>query len=104
VRRRLLAGLAAAGSRPVVLDVPLLIESPLADRVTTWVYLDAPEALRERRVASRRWPAGERSRREAAQAALDVKRRRADYVLENHGTIEDLERQVDALLGQLGVT
>ncbi|MHC5212405.1 MAG: dephospho-CoA kinase [Planctomycetota bacterium] len=104
VRERLLAALDAAGSGPVVLDVPLLLESPLADRVTTWVYLDTPEAVRERRVASRRWAPGERERREARQAALADKRRRADYVLENQGSIEDLERQVDALLRQLDVT
>jgi dephospho-CoA kinase len=104
VRARLLADLEAAGAATVVLDVPLLLESPLADRVTTWVYLDVPEPLREERLASRGWPEGERERREAAQADLARKRRRADYVLENTGSIEDLERQVDALLTRLGVT
>jgi dephospho-CoA kinase len=104
VRERLLAALETARPRHVVLDVPLLLESPLADLVTTWVYLDAPDAVREHRIAPRRWPAGERARREAAQPGLADKRLRADYVLENFGSIGDLERQVDALLRRLGVT
>jgi dephospho-CoA kinase len=103
VRERLTARLAAAGGRPVVFDVPLLLESPLAARVTRWVLVASPEELREQRVAGRGWPAGERARREARQADLSAKHARADHVLENHGSIEHLERQVDALLRQIGL-
>ncbi|HEX5010539.1 MAG TPA: dephospho-CoA kinase [Planctomycetota bacterium] len=103
VRERLLAALDAAGDAPVVLDVPLLLESPLAARVTRWIFVQAPERLREERVAGRGWPAGERARREAQQAGLAAKRSRAGHVLENSGTIEHLERQVDALLRQIGI-
>ena len=103
VRERLLAALDAAGDAPVVLDVPLLLESPLAARVTRWIFVQAPDGLREARVAGRGWPAGERARREAQQADLATKRSRAGHVLENAGTIEHLERQVDALLRQIGI-
>jgi len=103
VRQRLLAALDAAGDEPVVLDVPLLLESPLAARVTRWIFVQAPDGLREARVAGRGWPAGERARREAQQADLATKRSRAGHVLENAGTIEHLERQVDALLRQIGI-
>ena len=103
VRERLLSALDAAGPRPAVLDVPLLLESPLSSRVTRWILIESPEAAREERVAGRGWPPGERARREARQADLAIKRRRADHVLENHGTIEHLERQVDALLRQIGL-
>src|SRR5262249_36105825 len=51
VRQSLLAKLDAAGRRPVVLDVPLLLESPLAARVTRWVLVESPEDLREERIA-----------------------------------------------------
>ena len=104
VRRRLGEELAAAGDRPVVLDVPLLLESPLAARVSAWVFVEASEDRREARIESRDWPPGERRRREAHQADLEHKRRRADYVLENSGSIDDLGRQVDALLRQIGAT
>lgn len=104
VRRRLLDELARVGPRAAVLDVPLLLESPLASLVDTWVYIEADDTQREARVATRNWPAGERERRERRQAELAVKRRRADYVLENSGTIDHLGRQVDALLLQIGAT
>ncbi|RKY20211.1 MAG: hypothetical protein DRQ55_08435 [Planctomycetota bacterium] len=103
VRQQLLAGLAGAGSRPVVLDVPLLLESPLAERVDTWLLVRAPETAREARSEARGWSPGERSRRESAQADLPAKARRADHVLENSGTIEDLERRLDALLLKRGL-
>ena len=104
VRRRLLDELDRAGDRPVVLDVPLLLESPLAARVGTWVFVEASEDRREARIDGRGWPPGERRRRELRQASLEHKRSRADYVLENSGSIEDLGRQVDALLRQIGAT
>ncbi len=104
VRRRLLAALAAEPDRPVVLDVPLLLESPLAGRVTCWIFIDSSAGDRDERAAGRNWPEGERARREKRQADLAVKRSHADEVLENHGDIGDLEAEVDALLDRLGVT
>jgi len=107
VRERLAAGLAVAtschrpgGPRDVVLDVPLLMESPLAARVTRWLFVEAPEAVREQRVAARGWAPGERARRESHQASLSDKRARADAILENSSGIGDLERSVDALLSR----
>jgi len=103
VRDRIAAALDAASDRPVVLDVPLLLESPLADRVTHWVFLETSEAVRDDRAADRDWAPDERARRESRQASLARKRSAADHVLENNGEIEDLGRRVDALLGELGV-
>jgi dephospho-CoA kinase len=103
VRDRLVEALDGAGPRPVVLDVPLLLESPLAERVDTWLLVEAPEAAREARAASRGWSPGERARRETRQADLVAKRRRADRVLENSGTIEDLERRLEVLLVESGL-
>jgi len=104
VRDRIVAELAAAGERPVVLDVPLLLESPLAEHVTTWVFIDVDEARRDARAADRGWAPDERSRRESHQATLAEKRAAAHHVLENKGEIDDLGAQVDALLEQLGVS
>lgn len=105
VRERLRAGLEGAdAATPIVLDVPLLMDSPCAARVTHWVFVDAPEALREARARERGWAAGERARREALQPALAAKRARADLVLENRGTLSDLRAQVDALVRRLRST
>jgi len=104
VRQRLLDELSRCGDQAVVLDVPLLLESPLASLVQTWVFVEADERQREARVADRGWAPGERVRRESRQADIARKRARADYVLENSGSIEDLGRRVDALLRQIGAT
>jgi len=104
VRRRLLDDLSRCSDQAVVLDVPLLLESPLASLVQTWVFVEADERQREARVADRGWAPGERVRRESRQADIARKRACADYVLENSGSIEDLGRRVDALLRQIGAT
>jgi dephospho-CoA kinase len=98
VRARLAAALDAAADRTVVLDVPLLLESPLAGRVQRWLFVDAPPEVRDARLAARGWSPAERARREALQPDLSSKRARADAVLENFGDMEDLERQIDAVL------
>ena len=66
-----------------VWDSPLLMETRLDRLCDTVVFVDAPEADRARRVLGRGWDAGELSRREKAQIALDIKRDRADHVLNN---------------------
>jgi dephospho-CoA kinase len=39
-----------------------------------------------------------------AQMSLEEKRRLADYVIENNGTLDDLERQVREVLGRIQAT
>jgi dephospho-CoA kinase len=103
VRKRIERALEDAGSRPVVLDAPLLFDSPLAQRVTIWVFLEVDPETRDVRAAERGWAPEERARRETRQASLADKRSSADHVLENNGKIEDLGERVDTLLRQLGV-
>jgi dephospho-CoA kinase len=103
VRKRIEQALESAGSRPVVLDAPLLFDSPFAQRVTTWIFLEVAPEARDARAAERGWAPDERARRETRQASLANKRASADHVLENNGKIEDLGSRVDALLRQLGV-
>ena len=103
VRRRVSELLAAAAPRPVVLDVPLLLESPLASVVTTWVFVESGTERREQRARERGWSPQERALRESRQTDLETKRRRADHLLENNGSIDDLETHVDALLAELGL-
>ena len=104
VRAQLLAALQVEPDRAVVLDVPLLLESPLAGWVTTWIFIDSDSDSRDARTLARGWPAGDRAQREKRQTDLTVKRSHADEVLENKGDIGDLEGAVDALLDRLGVT
>lgn len=88
----------AAGARVVVCDVPLLFEHDLAGDYDVVVLVDAPRDLRlERLVHDRGLREPEAMAMIAAQMPAELKRARADFVLENSGTREALEAQVDAL-------
>lgn len=88
----------AAGARVVVCDVPLLFERDLAGDYDVVVLVDAPRALRlERLVHDRGLHEPEAMAMIAAQMPAELKRARADFVLENGGPREALEAQVDAL-------
>jgi dephospho-CoA kinase len=95
-----------AGVPRVVLDVPLLLEhderSQLAGLCDALVFVDSDDGERARRAAARGWAPGELSRREAVQLPLSEKRARADLVIENRGSLSDLEAEVDAALRRLG--
>ena len=88
-------------SRPAfVLDVPLLVGSPLERFVTVGIYIDAPLAVREARVrAARGWEPGEVARRDQVQASLEAKRARCRYVVWNdeQTDAESLRQQVQAI-------
>lgn len=95
-----LAAHAAATPPPkvVILDVPLLLETPLRDRCEAIVFVDAPEADRLARTrATRGWTADQHRARERAQMPVDARRRAATHVIDNHGSIAELESACEAL-------
>lgn len=84
------------GDRVVVLDIPLLFEVGRAGDYDRVVLVDAPEALRlERLVRHRGLPEDEARRMMAAQMPAAQKRERADVVIDNDGTLEQLHARVD---------
>jgi dephospho-CoA kinase len=90
----------ASGVPRIVLDVPLLLENDaqhgLARACDALVFVDVPEAERDRRAReSRGWAAGEVARREAAQWPLAEKRRRAHHVIPNTDSPETLRADVE---------
>jgi dephospho-CoA kinase len=105
IRARILAELATAraAGEPVLLDVPLLLETGLAEFCDEVVFVDVAAAERERRAAARGWPAGELQRREAAQLPVADKRARASHTLDNGGDLATTARRVlDLLTGLEG--
>lgn len=71
-----------ASVRAFLWDTPLLFEVGLAAECDGVVFVDTPEATRQRRVQQTRgWDAGELARREANQLPLAEKRARATWVL-----------------------
>ena len=92
-RRELLKEAGQRGDRIVVSDIPLLFEAGEPEEFDVVVLVDAPEPLRrERLLASRQIPAGELDRLISAQLGAAAKRPRSDYVIENDGNLEALER------------
>jgi dephospho-CoA kinase len=83
------------GRRPIVIDAPLLLETPLHRLCDRLVFVEAPPRTRALRAARERgWAPGELARRERFQADLDRKRRRADTVIDNGGPWASTARQV----------
>jgi dephospho-CoA kinase len=91
------AVLARAGERIVVHMIPLLFETGLDASVDTVVVVDAPAAERRARIVqSRGLEEEEANRMMAAQMPAAEKRARADLVIENDGTLAELERKAEA--------
>ena len=82
-----------------VVEVPLLFEAGVEGAFDTTIAVVADKRLRQRRAASRDHRAIDE--RAARQMTQEEKARRADHVIRNDGSLEDLEREVRRLLGRL---
>lgn len=92
------------GDAVFIYVVPLLFERMLVEEFDSIVLVDAPKTLRLARLVSLRGISGEDAENMvAAQMPAELKRARADFVIENDGTLDDLYEQVDAVWQQLTV-
>lgn len=86
----------------VVHDIPLLVETGQQDRFDVVVVVAAsPQLQRHRLLAGRGMAPEAADARLAAQAPLAEKVAAADVVIDNNGTLAELQRQVDACWAQL---
>lgn len=98
LRGEAVAAARAQGAQIVVCDIPLLFEVGRERDVDLVLLVDAPESVRrERLLRDRGLSAAEADAMIAAQMPSAAKRERSHYVLENSGTREALDAQVDAL-------
>jgi dephospho-CoA kinase len=82
--------------KPVVVDVPLLFESKLQSYFQETLLVYIPRELQLKRLQARDGLTAEQAeRRLAAQMPIEEKRKLADAVIDNSGTLEETERQVD---------
>lgn len=96
---------AAAGYEIVVYEVPLLFEGNLHEWLRPVVLVACDLEIQKRRLQERDGLSVEASQRHIdAQLSLAEKRRLADYVIENDGSLEDLEREVESVLNKIKAT
>lgn len=94
--RRIAGEAEASGESDVILvhDIPLLFEAGLSADFDVVVLVDAPREERLRRlVEDRGLDPEEAQRRIDAQQPAEEKRGAADLVIENDGTLDELERR-----------
>jgi dephospho-CoA kinase len=102
LRDAAVAAARARGDRVVVCDIPLLFEKDLAGEFDAIVLVDAPRTVRlERLVHDRGLREPEAMAMIAAQMPAELKRARADYVIDNDGTRGELEARADAVWAAL---
>jgi dephospho-CoA kinase len=102
LRTRLVDEARRRGDRIVVCDIPLLFERRLVDEFDRIVLVDAPRPTRlERLVRERNLRETEAMDMIAAQMPAELKRARADYVIDNTGTLVALEARVSEVWGAL---
>ena len=96
------ACLADPSVRAIIWDAPLLFEVGLAKRCDYVLYIEADGERRlDRLRKNRAWSGEDLERLESSQKPLDLKRGRADYIVENNSDRESLRRQVEKVFSQI---
>jgi dephospho-CoA kinase len=97
-RERRLAAARARGDAVVVSDIPLLFEVMDPGAFDAVVLVDAPPALRRQRLMTDRGlDGGTADAMIAAQLPAGPKRARSTFVIDNDGTLAELERRAAAV-------
>ncbi len=89
------AAMEAGGVKIAVLDAPLILEAGWDKLCEKLVFVDAPAEVRLARALGRGWNEEEFAARQAAQESLDLKRRRADVIIDNAGSPQRTAAQVE---------
>ena len=96
--RSMFSRIADSVSSPVVLEGTLLVEAGYAPAFDLLVSVEADEELRLVRAVERGLSEEEARARLAAQGDGDLRRRAADRILRNDGTLEELLEKTDEIV------
>lgn len=87
------------GSNTIIMDIPLLFESKLQSYVDKIIVVSAaPAVQRERLIARNGYSQDEAEARINSQLSILEKEKCADAVIDNNGSMEETENQLDELL------
>jgi dephospho-CoA kinase len=93
---------AAPADAVVVHDIPLLVETGQADRFDVVLVVDTPVDVQlERLTTQRGMTETEAKQRIASQASREDRLAAADLVVDNSGTLADLDLRIDELWAEL---
>jgi len=97
--------LAAAGRSIIVYEVPLLFEGQLHLWLRPVILVACDVNAQKQRLRDRDHLTNTEAQRHIdAQMSLEEKRKLADYVIENNGSLEELEQQVKSVLEMITAT
>lgn len=83
----------------VILDAAIMLEAGWNEVCDKMIYVDAPRSLRLQRVqSSRGWTEEDLTNREAVQMPPEKKRERADAIVDNSGSVDQVRLQIDDLV------
>jgi dephospho-CoA kinase len=85
----------------VILDAALLIEAGLAEGVDVVIVVHSPREIQVERLAAKGVGQTDARNRIASQLEPEKRLARADIVIDNSGSLEDLGRQVDKIWEEL---
>lgn len=86
----------------VVIDAALLIEAGWDGACDVVIYVEAEPQQRMQRIRrARGWSEQEAAARQQAQDSLKLKRKRADYVVDNSGSLDATFQQVERLFSSI---
>ncbi|MGL6075133.1 MAG: dephospho-CoA kinase [Fimbriiglobus sp.] len=89
----------------IILDAAVLLEAGHGGLCTKILFVDADWSKRVERVKARSgWDEAELRRREESQMPLAEKRAKADAIVTNNGTLDELHAQLDQVLQRWGFT
>ena len=100
VERRLIA-LEEKGAKAVIIEHPLLFEVGFHRPVDKIVVVSASDGLIRERLEKRGMKADDVERRLSFQIPLKEKEEKADYVINNNGAEDRLEKQIDSLVQEI---
>jgi dephospho-CoA kinase len=91
-----------AGHSIIVFDIPLLFEKGGEKDVDVTIVVSAPETIQRQRALARPGMTPEKLEMILARQMPDSKKRkRADHIIENNGTLEQLRQRTLAVLSQI---
>ena len=90
------------GTTVVVVDAAVLLKAKWDHLCDTIVYVHATEEQRLARARRRGWSDENFHAREFSQTSVDMKRTRADYIIDNSGTLNETKAETKQFWQRLG--